>query len=85
MSAKEELFQRLSEGNENAENVTVRTDESAGTIEVALDDTVAELTPDEAKSFSMTLEEDARDEGWYHTGQTKPLIKDIQESAEQVH
>ena len=86
MSAREELFRRLSEGGENAEQVEVRTDEDAGVVEVGLedDDIAVELDPDEARSFSEDLESDARDEGWYHAGQTKPLIEEIEESAERV-
>ena len=84
MSAKEELFQKLSEGGEEAEQVSVEPDEEAGTVEVELEGTAVELDPDEARSFTEDLEADAKEDGWYHSGQTKPLLEEIEESAERV-
>lgn len=86
MSAREELFRKLSEGGENAEQVDVRTDEDAGVVVMELEDEniSVELDPDEARSFSEDLEADARDEGWYHAGQTKPFIEEIEESADSL-
>lgn len=84
MSAKEDLFRKLSEGGENAEQVSVQTDDADGTVELELEETSVELEPEEARSFSEDLATDARDEGWYHSGQTKPLIEEIQESAARV-
>lgn len=84
MSAKDQLFERLSERDENVESVSVETNESEGTVELALDDLTVELSPDEARSFTEELEADAKEDGWYHSGQTKPLIDDIEESAESV-
>lgn len=84
MSAKEELFERLSEREDTAEEVSVEANESDGTVEVALDDVEVSLSPDEARSFTEDLEADAKEDGWYHSGQTKPLIDDIEESAESV-
>jgi hypothetical protein len=84
MSAARELFQKLSEGQENAEQVTVRPDEEAGIVELEMEGTSARLDPDEARAFADDLEADAKDEGWYHAGQTKPLIEEIRESAETV-
>lgn len=84
MSAKEQLFQRLSEREDTAEEVSVEANESSGTVEVALDDVEVQLSPDEARSFTDELEADAKEDGWYHSGQTKPLIDDIEESAETV-
>lgn len=84
MSDTDELFERLSEGRENAEDVSVRTDEADGTVELELDGTAVELTADEARSFADDLEADAREDGWYHAGQTKPLLEEIEESAARV-
>lgn len=84
MSATEELFQRLSEGDENAEQVSVSSDRESGTVSVELGDTVAELDSDEARTFAETLRADAKEEGWYRTGQTKTLVEEIQESADAV-
>lgn len=84
MSAAEKLFQRLSKGQENAEQVTVRTDEEAGSVELEMEGTAVHLDPDEARSFADDLEAYAKDEGWYHAGQTKPLVEEIRESAETV-
>ena len=84
MSAKEELFRKLSEGSENAEQVSVQADESDGTVQVELEGTSVELDPDEARSFSADLTEDAQEEGWYHSGQTKDLVEEIADSADQV-
>lgn len=84
MSAKEQLFERLSEREENAESVSVETNESDGTVDVGLEDLEVRLSPDEARSFTDDLEADAKEDGWYHAGQTKPLIEDIEESAASV-
>lgn len=84
MSAKEELFQRLSEGSENAEQVSVDTDESSGTVQVELEGTSVELDPDEAREFSADLTADAKEDGWYHSGQTKDLVEEIADSADRV-
>ena len=84
MSAREEIFRKLSEGPENAEQVEVRPDESDGTVQVELEGTSVELDPDEARSFSADLTEDAKEEGWYHAGQTKDLVEEIADSADQV-
>ena len=84
MSAKEELFQRLSEDSENAEQVSVETDESSGTVQVALEGTSVQLDPDEAREFSADLTEDAKEDGWYHSGQTKDLVEEIADSADRV-
>lgn len=84
MSAKEKLFRKLSDGGENAEQVSVETREDEGTVEVQLKGTEVELDPDEARSFSADLTEDAKEEGWYHTGQTKDLVEEIAASADRV-
>ncbi|QLD90162.1 hypothetical protein HWV07_14415 [Natronomonas salina] len=84
MSAKEELFRKLSEGGENAEQVSVEADESDGTVQVELEGTSVELDPDEARSFSADLTEDAKEDGWYHSGQTKDLVEEIADSADRV-
>lgn len=84
MSAKEELFRKLSEGGENAEQVSVQADESDGTVQVELEGTSVELDPDEARSFSADLTEDAKEDGWYHSGQTKDLVEEIADSADRV-
>jgi len=84
MSAKETLRRKLSEGGENAEQVSVEPREDDGTVAVELEGTTAELDPDEARSFSAELTEDAKEEGWYHTGQTKDLVEEIAEYAERV-
>lgn len=84
MSAKEELFRKLSEGGENAEQVSVEADESSGTVQVELTGTSVELDPDEARSFSADLTADAKEEGWYHAGQTKDLVEEIADSADRV-
>lgn len=84
MSAKEQLFERLSEREDTAEEVSVEPNESDGTVEVELEDVEVSLSPDEARSFTDDLEADAKEDGWYHSGQTKPLIDDIEESAESV-
>ena len=84
MSAKEELVQKLSEGGENAEQVSVEPREDEGTVQVELEGTELELDPDEARSLSADLTADAKEEGWYHTGQTKDLVEEIAASADQV-
>lgn len=84
MSAKEQLFHRLSEREDTAEEVSVEANESSGTVEVALDDIEVRLSPEEARSFTDDLEADAKEDGWYHAGQTKPLIEDIEETAASV-
>jgi hypothetical protein len=84
MSAREDLFRKLSKGGENAEEVSVEADEGDGTVRVELAETRVELDPDEARSFSEDLEADARDEGWYHAGQTKPMLEEIEETADRV-
>lgn len=84
MSAKEQLFDRLSEREENAESVSVETNESDGTVEIGLEDLEVSLSPDEARSFTEALEADAKEDGWYHAGQTKPLIDEIEESAASI-
>lgn len=84
MSARDQLFERLSEDEDTAEEVSVEANETDGTVEVALDDVEVSLTPDEARSFTEDLEADAKEDGWYHSGQTKPLIDDIEETAESV-
>lgn len=84
MSAKDEISRKLSEGGENAEQVEVRPDETDGTVEVELEGTSVELDPEEARSFSAELTEDAKEEGWYHAGQTKELVEEIADSADRV-
>ena len=84
MSAKEELFRKLSEGGENAEQVSVEPREDEGTVQVQLEGTELELDPDEARSLSADLTQDAKEEGWYHTGQTKDLVEEIADSADRV-
>ena len=84
MSDRDDLFERLSEGPENAEQVTVRTNRENGTVEVELERTVVELNPDEAHTFADDLENDARENGWYHAGQTRPFLENVRESADAV-
>jgi hypothetical protein len=84
MSAKEDLLRKLSEGGENAEQVSVEPREDEGTVEVELLGTEVELDPDEAREFSADLTEDAKEEGWYHAGQTKDLVEEIADSADRV-
>lgn len=84
MSAKEELVRKLSEGGENAEQVSVEPREDEGAVAVELEDTRLELDPDEARTLSADLTADAREEGWYHTGQTKDLVEEIAASADRV-
>jgi hypothetical protein len=84
MSAKEDLLRKLSEGGENAEQVSVEPREDEGTVEVELQGTEVELDPDEAREFSADLTEDAKEEGWYHAGQTKDLVEEIADSADRV-
>lgn len=84
MTDRDEIFERLSEGGENAEQVSVRADEEAGAVTVELEELSTELDSDEARSFADDLEADARDEGWYHAGQTKPLLDSIRDAADSV-
>lgn len=81
MSAAEELFRKLSRGQGNAEQVAVRPDEAGGTVELEMEGTEARLDSDEARAFADDLEAYAKDEGWYHAGQTKPLVEEIRETA----
>lgn len=36
------------------------------------------------ETFSDDLEADAKEDGWYHSGRTKPLVEEVEESAEHV-
>ena len=71
-------------GEQNAEQIAVREDEEAGDVTLRAEDREARLAPEEARSFADELEEQAREDGWYHAGQTEPFLDRIREAADAV-
>lgn len=84
MSAPDELFEELTAGTESADQLSVEARGDSGRVHLEASDIEAMLAPGEARSFADGLEEHAREEGWYHAGQTKPLVEEIRETAATV-